>query len=171
MTGRTPDAEELLALGVELERHPDNLAAALEGIRAELARVRDEPVPAAELARAQQHLIGTHEIGLQRNGARAAQLALDAAYGLGPDHFLHYAERISAVSAQDVQEVARRVLDFERSALAEGTYAWVSGPTYETPAEGRFLRAAGADVVGMSTVPEVVAARASVLKCSSLLAM
>ena len=44
-------------------------------------------------------------------------------------------------------------------ALAEGTYAWVSGPTYETPAEGRFLRAAGADVVGMSTIPEVVAAR------------
>jgi purine nucleoside phosphorylase len=43
--------------------------------------------------------------------------------------------------------------------LAEGTYAWVSGPTYETPAEGRFLRAAGADVVGMSTVPEVLAAR------------
>jgi purine-nucleoside phosphorylase len=44
-------------------------------------------------------------------------------------------------------------------ALAEGTYAWVSGPTYETPAEGRFLRHAGADIVGMSTVPEVVAAR------------
>ncbi|KAJ3990165.1 inosine guanosine and xanthosine phosphorylase family protein [Lentinula detonsa] len=50
-------------------------------------------------------------------------------------------------------------LSIERDALAEGTYAWVSGPTYETPAEGRFLRAAGADVVGMSTVPEVVAAR------------
>jgi len=44
-------------------------------------------------------------------------------------------------------------------ALAEGTYAWVSGPTYETPAEGRFLRLAGADVVGMSTIPEVVVAR------------
>ncbi|KIP07788.1 hypothetical protein PHLGIDRAFT_29880 [Phlebiopsis gigantea 11061_1 CR5-6] len=43
--------------------------------------------------------------------------------------------------------------------LHEGTYAYVSGPTYETPAEGRFLRAAGADVVGMSTVPEVLAAR------------
>ncbi|KAJ3799721.1 inosine guanosine and xanthosine phosphorylase family protein [Lentinula aff. detonsa] len=50
-------------------------------------------------------------------------------------------------------------LSIERDALAEGTYAWVSGPTYETPAEGRFLRAAGADVVGMSTVPEVLAAR------------
>ncbi|KAI0313879.1 nucleoside phosphorylase domain-containing protein [Amylostereum chailletii] len=43
--------------------------------------------------------------------------------------------------------------------LAEGTYAWVSGPTYETAADGRFLRAAGGDVVGMSTVPEVVVAR------------
>ena len=44
-------------------------------------------------------------------------------------------------------------------ALEEGTYAWVSGPTYETPAEGRFLRSIGGDVVGMSTVPEVIAAR------------
>lgn len=51
---------------------------------------------------------------------------------------------------------AAHELGFPRDALAEGTYAWVSGPTYETPAEGRFLRAAGADVVGMSTVPEVV---------------
>ncbi|THH12763.1 hypothetical protein EW146_g7383 [Bondarzewia mesenterica] len=50
-------------------------------------------------------------------------------------------------------------LQLSSDSLAEGTYAWVSGPTYETPAEGRFLRAAGADVVGMSTVPEVVAAR------------
>lgn len=45
------------------------------------------------------------------------------------------------------------------NALAEGTYAWVSGPTYETPAEGRMLRSAGADVVGMSTIPEVVVAK------------
>jgi purine-nucleoside phosphorylase len=55
--------------------------------------------------------------------------------------------------------IASHQLSFPSDALAEGTYAWVSGPTYETPAEGRFLRGAGADVVGMSTVPEVVAAR------------
>ncbi|KIK51557.1 hypothetical protein GYMLUDRAFT_50499 [Collybiopsis luxurians FD-317 M1] len=54
---------------------------------------------------------------------------------------------------------AAHSLSLPRDALAEGTYAWVSGPTYETPAEGRLLRAAGADVVGMSTVPEVLAAR------------
>jgi purine-nucleoside phosphorylase len=44
-------------------------------------------------------------------------------------------------------------------AIQEGTYAYVSGPTYETPAEGRFLRNSGADVVGMSTIPEVIVAR------------
>jgi purine-nucleoside phosphorylase len=55
--------------------------------------------------------------------------------------------------------LASHHLSFHSDALAEGTYAWVSGPTYETPAEGKFLRAAGADVVGMSTVPEVVAAK------------
>ena len=50
-------------------------------------------------------------------------------------------------------------LGLQRSALAEGTYAWVSGPTYETRGEARLLASAGATVVGMSTVPEVVAAR------------
>jgi len=44
-------------------------------------------------------------------------------------------------------------------ALVEGTYSWVAGPAYETPAEGRLLRSAGGDVVGMSTVPDVIAAR------------
>ncbi|WNG33919.1 insulinase family protein [Archangium violaceum] len=97
---------------------PEKLEAALAGIRTELTRVRDEPIPEAELSRAKQHLIGTHEIGLQRNGSRAALLALDACYHLGQENFFHYAERVAAVTAEDVRTVARQLIDFERSALA-----------------------------------------------------
>jgi purine-nucleoside phosphorylase len=46
-------------------------------------------------------------------------------------------------------------------ALAEGVYAGLNGPQYETPAEIRMLRTVGADLVGMSTVHETIAARAA----------
>ena len=48
-----------------------------------------------------------------------------------------------------------------RIGLYEGVYAALPGPSYETPAEIRYLRGIGADLVGMSTVPEVIAARHS----------
>ena len=41
----------------------------------------------------------------------------------------------------------------------EGVYAWFTGPTYETPAEVNFAKTIGADLVGMSTVPEAIVAR------------
>jgi purine-nucleoside phosphorylase len=43
--------------------------------------------------------------------------------------------------------------------LAEGVYAWLRGPQYETWAEAEWLRRVGADLLGMSTVPEAIAAR------------
>jgi purine-nucleoside phosphorylase len=53
-------------------------------------------------------------------------------------------------------------------AMEEGVYAGVQGPSYETPAEIRFLEGAGADAVGMSTIAEVVAARARGIRCAGI---
>ena len=57
---------------------------------------------------------------------------------------------------------SRRLRDLARAidpTLEEGVYAGVPGPQYETPAEIRMLQVVGADLVGMSTVHEVIAAR------------
>jgi purine-nucleoside phosphorylase len=58
-----------------------------------------------------------------------------------------------------LQATARRVAAELGFTLQEGVYMCLAGPSFETPADIRFLRAAGADAVGMSTVPEVTVAR------------
>jgi purine-nucleoside phosphorylase len=65
------------------------------------------------------------------------------------------------VAAYDpaLRAAAREALATEGLVGHEGVYVMVAGPSYETPAEARLLRTLGADAVGMSTAPEVVAAR------------
>lgn len=58
----------------------------------------------------------------------------------------------------ELRQLARAVARERMTTLREGVYVAVPGPNLETPAEYRFLRAIGADVVGMSTVPEVIVA-------------
>jgi len=65
----------------------------------------------------------------------------------------------------ELRAVARDVARSQRIALEEGVYAALLGPSFETPAEVRMLARLGADAVGMSTVPEVIAARARGLRC------
>ena len=64
-----------------------------------------------------------------------------------------------------LRTLARQVAKDERIPLEEGVYAALLGPSFESPAEIRMLERIGADAVGMSTVPEVIAARARGLRC------
>jgi purine-nucleoside phosphorylase len=66
---------------------------------------------------------------------------------------------MSHVYDLELRRAAREVAGEEGFELHEGVYAGLSGPTYETPTDIRFLRMIGADSVGMSTVPEAVVAR------------
>ncbi len=109
-------------------------------------------------------------------GARVVVLT-NAAGGLRPDmvigqpvlisDHLNLTARSPLVGPQFVDltdAYARRLRDLARRAdpeLTEGVYAALPGPHYETPAEVRMLRLLGADLVGMSTVHETIAARAA----------
>ncbi len=60
---------------------------------------------------------------------------------------------------RELMKLAREAAKQNDLLLREGVYVGLSGPSFETPADLRFLRVIGADAVGMSTVPEVIAAR------------
>ncbi len=77
----------------------------------------------------------------------------------GPDGATTRAPRGSPYDPRWVAE-AERIAEARGIKCRKGVYAWTTGPSYETPAEIRYFRFAGADAVGMSTVPEATQAAA-----------
>jgi purine-nucleoside phosphorylase len=75
---------------------------------------------------------------------------------------------LSAAYDPELADLALSAAGEEGLPVSRGVYAAMPGPTYETPAEVAFLRSAGATVVGMSVVPEVVAAAALGIRCLGL---
>jgi len=86
-------------------------------------------------------------------------MGINPAIGSNDDRFgLRFFDMSDAYSSR-LRQLAQAAAKAEGSALAEGVYIAVLGPSFETPAEIRAFRTLGADLVGMSTVLETIAAR------------
>lgn len=75
---------------------------------------------------------------------------------------------MSSVYPESLRKILHSVCDAAGLRVMEGVYAFTSGPVYETPAEVEGYKRAGADIVGMSTVPEAVFARACGIETAGL---
>jgi purine-nucleoside phosphorylase len=84
---------------------------------------------------------------------------LNPLYGPNLDEFGPRFPDLSQAYNRHLLSLARAVAKEKGIVLREGVYVGLSGPSFESPADLRFLRLAGADAVGMSTVPEVIVAR------------
>ena len=89
----------------------------------------------------------------------AGMAGLNPLIGPNLDEFGPRFPDMSQAYDRELSTLARKVAAENSIQLHEGVYVGLSGPSFETPADLRFLRIAGADAVGMSTVPEVTVAR------------
>ena len=113
------------------------------------------------------------EVLVQTNAAGSLRLGLPPKSLVVLTDHMNFAQRsplvgepgserfVSMVDAYDpvLREQAKAIAKKRSVLLHEGVYAWAFGPQFETPAEIRMMAQLGADVVGMSTVPETIIAR------------
>lgn len=97
---------------------PEHVGTAIEGFLAEMRRIQEEPVAAEELEVARSYVVGSFALGFQRAARRAGWLVSSERYGLGDDALERLPRELAAVTAADVQRVARAHLFPDRCAIS-----------------------------------------------------
>lgn len=113
-----------------------------------------------------QTLVLTNSAGSAHNGISAGDFMLindhlnltGANPLIGESSNQRFVDMSCAYDAE-LQSLMKKAANKSKISLQQGVYAWLSGPSFETPAEVRMAHILGADAVGMSTVPEVILAR------------
>lgn len=88
---------------------PEKSAKAIQMLKAEFKKLVDESVSPVELARAQRYLIGRHDIDLQKKSTVCNSIIFDQIYGLDPEKSLNVVAQYMAVTAEDVQLLAKQI--------------------------------------------------------------
>ncbi|MFH1858366.1 MAG: pitrilysin family protein [Candidatus Omnitrophota bacterium] len=96
---------------------PQALPEVREALFAEIKRLCQTLVPEDEMERAKESLIGLHQISLETPDDLSFQAALDELYGLGCQHYLEYEANIRAVTAQDLQRIAKTYLNLDQKGV------------------------------------------------------
>jgi zinc protease len=98
---------------------PEKKDRALKGLWREIYSVTRDRVTDDELERAKKWLVGTHEIGLQTNRAQAMDMALNELYGLGYNFASEYVRKIDGVTADQVLNVTKKLMNSEEYVLVK----------------------------------------------------
>jgi len=93
---------------------PDKEGVARQGLLAEFAKLRDQPVSSEELAQAKEYIVGSHAINQESAGSLLAEM-LDAwMFGEGLQELLEHDSKVRAVTADQMRDVARKYFDAEK---------------------------------------------------------
>ncbi len=104
--------------GVYIGTAPEKEEEAIEAIKTQLSLLLSNGIDDRELERAKNYLVGSFEIGLQKNSSQAAKIAFDELYGLGWEEYKKYPQKIYDVSKEDVMNVIKKYIDLQSYTVA-----------------------------------------------------
>ena len=112
------DNPESGMFGVYIGCSPEKLPVAIHGIRKELERVIENPISQKELSRAKQYWLGRIALDMQRFSSQAMMFGLDEMYGLGFDFSSKLADKVKAISSEDIRKTAEKYLMLNKAVLS-----------------------------------------------------